>query len=201
MRYKLMVSLLCALFVLAACEKTGPAAALEDMARALNRNNSAAFLARIDMSAFAANYISSMTRNDEALNSLNSIGELLGLGSLDRLIGSVVDMGSRLTREFDRGVASGELMAQCKASTRPDCPWTPQALSEAQVYQLNDVAAVAKVTTQARITSWLALRKNGGAWQVVGQAVMENRARELALTGGAEAAPGGQQASPAPTPI
>ena len=54
------------------------------------------------------------------------------------------------------------------------------SLKNAKVTELGPDAAVAQVSTPARMTSWLALRKTGEKWLVVGQAVMESTAREYA---------------------
>ncbi|MDE7370156.1 MAG: hypothetical protein K2N07_00120, partial [Desulfovibrio sp.] len=56
----------------------------------------------------------------------------------------------------------------------------------ATVVELGEDAAIAKVTTPARLTSWLALRKVGGRWLVVGRAAMEQTARQYALAAPAE---------------
>lgn len=168
---------------LMACTSSGPQKTLEDVATALNNYDSASFLNAIDMPKFTANYITSMTENDSALSSLNALGSMLGLGNLDELIGSVMDMRGKLTQEFDQGVSSGELVIQCKRSEHPDCPWVPQSLKSATIVQINDNAAIAKVTTPAKLTSWLALSKIDNKWQIVGQAVLEKRAREYALSG------------------
>jgi len=74
----------------------------------------------------------------------------------------------------------------------------PESLKAAKITELGADAAVAQVTTPARMTSWLALRKVGEKWLVVGQAVMESTAREYALQK-APAAP--EKPAPiAPTP-
>ena len=168
------------------------------MADALNKNDGAAFLAQIDMKPFAANQIKNMTREDQALNALDSMGRLLGLGGMEDLLGSVVDMQARLQKQYMRGVGTGELVAQCGKADTPDCPWVPESLKAAKITELGADAAVAQVTTPARMTSWLALRKVGEKWLVVGQAVMESTAREYALQK-APAAP--EKPAPiAPTP-
>lgn len=181
---KCAVLLLCALFGLAACDKPGgPQKTLDELANALKQNDSANFLAQIDMEKFTANHIASMTKNDETLSSLNALGNMLGLGNIDKLIGSVMDLRGKLTQELDRGVASGELVLQCGRSEKPDCPWVPQSLRDATVVELGENAAIAKITTPAKLTSWLSLSKIDGKWLVVGQAVMENEARHYALQG------------------
>lgn len=177
---------LIALGTLAACNLTasGPQKILDEMASAMDNNNSAVFLSYIDMNAFAANHIKNMTRNDSTLGSLNDIGNLLGLGNLDELIGSMVDMKGRIEQQLNRGVASGELMAECRSATTPDCPWVPQSLRSSTVVELGPNAAIAKITTPARLTSWIALHKFGEKWLVVGQAVMEEQARIYAQSAG-----------------
>lgn len=165
------------------CTSDGPNATLDKAARALDENNSSMFLQQFDMPVYADNFVRGITRNDSALSSLNELGNLLGLGSLDSLIGSIVDFRAKIEQNFTQGVASGELMAQCKVATTPDCPWYPSSLRKAQVIVLGANAAIAKVTTPARLTSWLALSKEGEQWKIVGTAVMENKARELALKG------------------
>ena len=96
-------------------------------------------------------------------------------------------------------------MAHCRKAERPDCPWVPESLRNAKVVELGPDAAVASVTTPAGMTSWLALRKQGETWRVVGRAVMENMARAFAQAGSqtkaAPAAPAKAQqpaAKPAP---
>lgn len=166
--------------LLTACFTSGPQKTLNSLAEALDKNDSAAFLARLDMKTFAANQIKNLTREDQALSSLDSLGRMLGLGGMDDLLGSVLNMENRLQGQYTRGVSTGELAARCRAAQSPDCPWVPEALKQAQVIELSDTAAVAKVTTPARMTSWLALRKKGDAWLVVGQAILEKTARVYA---------------------
>lgn len=188
----------CAMALLLACTASGPKKALDDIAKSMEDNNSQAFLAQIDMPAYAANFVKSMTANNEALNSLNVFGQMLGLGNIDQLIDSVVDVRARLADEFNRGVASGELMAQCRDATTPDCPWVPQSLRQAEVKELGQDAAIAKVTTPARLTCWLALRKNNGKWQIVGRAVLEDEAAAMARAGASAVQKGAQQGGAAP---
>lgn len=190
--FLLVAALLAAL--LTACFASGPQKALNSLAEALNKNDSAAFLAQLDLKTFAANQIKNLTREDQALSSLDSLGRMLGLGGMDDLLGSVLNMENRLQSQYTRGVSTGEMMAQCREARTPDCPWVPESLKQAQVTELSDTAAVAKVTTPAKMTSWLALRKKGDRWLVVGQAILESTAKAYAtdvsapLTGGAPAA-------------
>lgn len=192
-----------AALLLLACTASGPQKALNDLAEAMEKNNSQAFLAGIDMNDYAANYIRSMTDGSEAVNTLNTLGKMFGLGNLnelignfDELFGNIVDMRKRISGQFNRGVASGELMAQCRQADTPDCPWVPQSLRNARIVEIGQNAAIAQVTTPARLTSWLALRNIDGKWLVVGQAVMEATAREFA-TGANKTRQGGQTGAPA----
>lgn len=164
----------------AACLPSGPQKGLNALADALEKNDSAAFLARVDMKALAANTIKSMTREDRALSTLDVLGRRLGLGGMEDLLGNVMDVERSLRADFTRGVSTGELMGRCRKAETPDCPWTPEALKNARVKELGPDAAVAQVTTAARMTSWLALRRQGEDWRVVGQAAMEDAAREFA---------------------
>lgn len=178
---KILFSLLLGFFLLStSCTQSGPRETLDLMARAMEENNSQTFLAQINMPLFTENYIKNFTNNDSTLNSLNSIGDLLGLGSLDNLLGSIVDFRAQIDRNFNRGITTGELMAQCKVATTPDCPWYPSALRDARIVELGPNAAIACVTTPARLTSWIALARGEKGWQVVGTAVMEADARTIA---------------------
>jgi hypothetical protein len=162
------------------CQTTGAKKPLAAMAKALVKNDAGAFMAEMDMRRFSANVVRNMTSEDRALGVLDDLGRRLGLGGMEDLLGSVMDMESRMTRKFQRGVGTGELMAQCKVATTPDCPWVPDSLENAQITEIGENAAIAKVTTPARLTSWLALQRHGERWLVVGQAVLESSARDYA---------------------
>ena len=183
-RSLLLASLALTCGLLASCLSSGPEKPLGAMADAMEKNDSAAFLAQMDMPLFAANEARNMTNENEALN-----------------------MEDKLRKSLTRGVSTGELMAHCRKAERPDCPWVPESLRNAKVVELGPDAAVASVTTPAGMTSWLALRKQGETWRVVGRAVMENMARAFAQAGSqtkaASAAPAKAQqpaAKPAPKP-
>lgn len=191
--------------LLASCLSAGPEKPLKAMADAMGKNDSAAFLAQMDMPRFAANEARNMTSENEALSMLDSLGQDLGLGGMDQLLGSALNMEDKLRKSLTRGVSTGELMAHCRKAERPDCPWVPESLRNARVVELGPDAAVAAVTTPAGMTSWLALQKQGENWRVVGRAVMEDTARAFAregLSSPAPAAPKAQQpaAGPAPKP-
>lgn len=205
-RSLLLASLALSCGLLASCLSSGPEKPLGAMADAMEKNDSATFLAQIDMPRFAANEARNMTNENEALNMLDSLGQDLGLGGMDQLLGSALNMEDKLRKSLTRGVSTGELMAHCRKAERPDCPWVPESLRNAKVVELGPEAAVASVTTPAGMTSWLALRKQGENWRVVGRAVMENMARAFAQAGQAKTAPAApaktQQpaAKPAPKP-
>lgn len=198
-RYFSLLLILAAL--VAACVSSGPQKALNGMAEALKKNDSAAFLAGIDIKSFANNDIKNLTREEAPLGLLDSLGRSLGIGGMDELLGSIVDMEARVSNHFNRGVSTGELMAQCRQADTPNCPWVPESLNDAKVIEIGSDAAVAQITTPARITSWLALRKIDGKWLVVGQAVMESTARQYAGGKSAPAAPATPgKAKPQPAP-
>lgn len=164
---------------LLACGPSGPQAALDHLAQALENNNPHEFIAGFDMDAYADNQIRNFTEGDQAMSVINSFGRILGFGNVDELVASLIDLKGNIEQRFTQGVASGELMAQCRTAITPDCPWTPGALRSARVVELGQDAAIAQVTTPAKITSWLGLRKQGGKWLIVGQAVLEARARTM----------------------
>ena len=85
--------------LVAACVTSGPQKALNDVADALNKNDGGAFLAQLDMKPFATNQIKNMTREDQALNALDSMGRLLGLGGMEDFLGSVANMQARLRKQ------------------------------------------------------------------------------------------------------
>lgn len=188
------------ILLLAACTTSGPQKALDEMADAMESNNGAAFLTHIDMKAFAANHIRNLAQNSGALNSINAITKMFGLGDvndliggLDQMFGNVVDMQARISDELNRAVSSGELMAECKKSDQPNCPWVPQSLRKARVVELGPDSAIAQVTTPTSLTSWLALQKINGKWLVTGQAVLESAAREYATPAQSTTPKQGQQ--------
>lgn len=181
------------ILLLTACMSSGPEKTLGAMADALSANDSSAFMAHMDMKRFSANEIANMTQESRSLNMLDSLGRRLGIGGVDKMLNSIVDVENDLRRHFNRGVATGELMADCRQAATPDCPWVPESLRKARVVKIDESAAVASVTTPAGMTSWLALRKQGENWQVVGQAALEDTARKYALGKGAAPSGGTQQ--------
>ena len=178
-RSLLLASLALTCGLLASCLSSGPEKPLGAMADAMEKNDSAAFLAQMDMPLFAANEARNMTNENEALNMLDSLGQDLGLGGMDQLLGSALNMEDKLRKSLTRGVSTGELMAHCRKAERPDCPWVPESLRNAKVVELGPDAAVASVTTPAGMTSWLALRKQGETWRVVVISVTEGDDKPL----------------------
>lgn len=192
---------LCLIIALMGCsQEKGPQGALDDLANAMDSYDPTQFLSKIDMQAFASNHIKNLTRENNALSSLNALGNMLGFGPLDNLIGDFVNVKAQITAEMDRGVSSGELMVQCRKSEVPNCPWVPQSLRDAHVVQVAPDAAIARITTPMRLSSWLALRRVSGQWMVVGQAVLEQNAREYALDSGQANQPSAPQKNAAPQP-
>lgn len=171
-----------AALALAACTSSGPKKTLDEMATALQNNDPTAFLARVDLPAYAGNNLAAMTDGSPLLNSLNSLSGMLGLGSLDKMLNSVVDYTSELRDDLTRGVASGELTMTCQKAGETNCPWVASSLREAQIIEIGPNAAIAKVTAPTKLTSWLAMRKIGDKWLVVGKALLESDARKYALT-------------------
>lgn len=188
--------------LLAACMTSGPEKTLGEMADALSANDSAAFMAHMDLKRFSANEIANMTQESRGLNMLDSLGRRLGIGGVDKMLNSIVDVENDVRQHFQRGVSTGELMADCRQAETPDCPWVPESLRKARVVKINETAAVASVTTPAGMTSWLALQKQGENWQVVGQAALEDTARKYAQ---GTAAPAGRAQQPSgqdkPAPV
>lgn len=172
--------LFCGIAFLAACNQGGPQKALDETAKAMENNNPQAFLSNFDLKAYTANRITAMTENDKALNMLNSFGNALGLGSIDSLINSFLDIEADIREDFTLGISTGELMAECRSGDTPNCPWTPEALRSAQIIEVGQDGAIAKVTTKAQLTSWLAMRKIGDNWFIVGLAPLESQARVFA---------------------
>lgn len=170
---------------------SGPQKTLNALADALDKRADKDFIALMDMKLFAANQVKNLTTDNETLSVLDSLGRTLGFDGVEALVGNVLDMESRLKKQYGRGVATGELEMQCRNAQSPDCPWTAQALREAKVKTLTDTAAVAEVTTQAGMTSRLALRKEKGQWLVAGQAPLAETAERYALEGAASSSSAG----------
>ena len=201
--FRLACAVLMALAVLACKGASGPQKALDSLAKALDSNDSAAFLSGVDMKAYAENHIKNLAADDPALRALGSLGRLFRLGNVDQLLSGALDMQAQMEADFTRGVSTGELMARCRTDETPECPWVPEALREAKIVELNAEAAIAKITTPARLTSWLALRKLGERWLVVGRAALEQTARQYALapaTPERGEAPAKAEPAPAPAP-
>lgn len=197
--------------LLAGCLSSGPEKTLREMATALKQKDPKLFLAQMNVNRYAVSQITNRTQGDAALRALDSMGRMLGLGGMEDLLGSVMDMESKLRADYTRGVSTGELMLQCRKAATPDCPWVPESLEAAKVKELTPTMAVAQVTTPANITSWLALAKKGEQWLVVGQAPLEEQAAQYAreqvspatsATPQVPAAPGtAPKAAPQPQPV
>lgn len=175
-----ITALFCLTLGLAGCQ-SGAGKTLEQAGTALKNKDSGAFLSQFDMQAYAAHEFANLKQSNQLLSGLDSMGKMLGLGSqVNDLINSIIDLQGRYTDTFTRTVASGELQDQCSKSKTPDCPWVPEALASAEVRELNETAAVAKVTTPANMTSWIALRKHNDQWKIVGKATLQDTAEKFA---------------------
>lgn len=173
------------------CFETGPEKTLNALADALNRNDAGAFLSLVDGKRMAQCEVQNMVREDRALSMLDSLGNRLKLGGVQDLLGQVLDVERELVSEYEEGVSTGAMMAECRTASTPGCPWVPESLKAAEVREISPTAAVARVVTPARMTSWLALQKQGDLWRVVGKASLESTAREYAQD---------QAQAPAPAP-
>lgn len=182
---------LCCFLLLAACMASGAQKTLNTMADALEKKDASLFLAQIEGKSYASNAVRTRTAQDKALSTLDAMGRSLGLGGVDDLVGSMLDIEADVRQDFMNGVSTGELAAECSQAKLSGCPWVAASLRAATVKNINETAAVAKVTTPANISTWLALQKRGEQWLVVGQAPREDMASEYAT--------GGKPAPQAPT--
>ncbi len=191
---------------LTGCLSSGAEKPLKEMATSLTERDATQFLMQMDIKRFSAAEVQALTQDNKPLQALDSVGKFLGLGGMDDLLGSVVDMEKQNVEYFTRGVSTGELINKCTRAQKPNCPWVPESLLKAKVKEISDSAAVAQVTTPAGMTSWLALAKLGDTWKVVGHAVLEKEATALATLNVADAvAPRnnqrqGQSSTDAPAP-
>ena len=183
------IIILCGILFLCACDGNGPKQALNNTAKALEAYNPQEFLQNFDLKLYTSNHIEALTQNDRALNMLNSFGNALGLGGIDSLINSFMDVQEDIKNNFNMGVSTGELMADCREGDSPLCPWVPQSLRDATITEVGENGAIAKVTTPAKLTCWLALRKVANSWLIIGLAPLESQAREFASSGGKAAQP------------
>ena len=118
-RSLLLASLALTCGLLASCLSSGPEKPLGAMADAMEKNDSATFLAQMDMPLFAANEARNMTSENEALNMLDSLGQDLGLGGMDQLLGSALNMEDKLRKSLTRG--SWPIAARPSAPTARGC--------------------------------------------------------------------------------
>ncbi|MDO5536267.1 MAG: hypothetical protein Q4F72_01860 [Desulfovibrionaceae bacterium] len=163
---------------LAACkEKSGPEKALDTTAKALKDKNSALFLNQLDINAFTYHELVNLRKDNTLLDLAGNLGSLLGIDNqLQELLVAASSLKEQYISTFTRTVNSGELPAHCSRSLTADCPWDPAGLEKAEVQLLDENAAIARVTTSANITSWVALRKKGEAWAIVGKAPSQETA-------------------------
>ena len=189
--------LLAAALLVSGCMATGPEKTLNAMADALNRNDAGAFLSLLDGKRMAQCEVQNMISEDKALSMLDSLGNRLKLGGVQDLLGQVLDVERDLLRDYEKGVSTGAMAAEGRTARTPGCPWVPESLKAAEVKEISPTAAVARVVTPARMTSWLALQKQGEQWRVVGKASLESTARDYALDQAQPAASGSAAPKPA----
>ena len=119
-RSLLLASLALTCGLLASCLSSGPEKPLGAMADAMEKRTTARpSWPRWTCPLFAANEARNMTNENEALNMLDSLGQDLGLGGMDQLLGSALNMEDKLRKSLTRGVSTGELMAHCRKAERP----------------------------------------------------------------------------------
>ena len=104
-RQKIYLTCLClgiASFALFGCEVTGssPRDMLVDCAKALEQNDASAFIGCFDLKACASTQIQNMTKENDALNTLDLLGRNLGIGGMEDLLGNVFDMENSLRQNF-----------------------------------------------------------------------------------------------------
>ena len=176
-----ILSLVLCLGLLAGCQETGAKKTLSDAAKALTEKNSQAFLGLIDMDAFASHELVNLKENNSFLSFAGEVGSLFGVGNeMDEWLKGAMNLKDQYTRTFTRTVGTGELVNQCTTAKTPDCPWDPDGLKKAEVKEIGTNAAVARVTTKANMTSWVALQKQGEKWVIVGKAILEDQATKFA---------------------
>ena len=157
-----------------------PKEMLHKCAKALDENDASAFIACFDMKACASVQIQTMTRENDALNTLDFLGRNLGLGGMEDLIGNVFDMENSLQQNFVKKSSTGELAKECSRKEKTGCPWVPESLRKAEVKTHGDNQAVARVKAPTGITTWLALGKKDKGWHIVGWAALESDAKRYA---------------------
>lgn len=168
---------LCLALPLAGCESKGAKATCDRLAQALEKKDGSLFLAQIDMDAYAYHELANLRKDNDLLKLADKFSNLLGIDNeLNDLLLSATQLKEETTKTFSRTVANGEMMAICSRSTTADCPWEPTGLKNAKIKELGEDAAIATITTKPNITSWIALRKKGENWVVVGKAPEENTA-------------------------
>lgn len=179
----LCLTLVASTLFLGGCLTSGPQKTLNEVAKALSENNSAAFLQHLDLALMAQNSIDGMIKDDSALSFLDDMTKRLPLQTnVSELLDRVLDVEKDMRTTYDHDVRSGILVSQCRASSE-SCPWRPEALRKAEVITINDTAAIARIPGQQESMppSWLALQKRGEAWVIVGRHHQENGARAFAI--------------------
>ncbi len=168
---------MCLAMPLAGCESSGPKGACDRAASALTKKDSALFIAQFDMDAYAYHELVNLSKDNGLMKLTDQIGSLFGINDqLNEIILNATNLKGQTEETFKRTVANGEMAAICSRSTSADCPWDVTGLEKAKIKELNEEAAIATVTTKANVTSWVALRKKGETWVIVGKAPTEDKA-------------------------
>ncbi len=171
----------CLLMPLAGCQKTGPAKTLDDTAKALQDKDSKRFLAQLDMNAFTYHELVNLRKDNSLLDLAGNLGSMFGLDNqLEEMLLTATNLKGQYITTFTRTVDSGEMMAMCARAATADCPWDPAGLEKAEIVTLDENAAIARITTSANITSWIALQKSGENWRIVGKAASRETAELFA---------------------
>ncbi len=176
---KKYVLLLVSIF-LVACTGSDAEVPLNKMADALADKNPTLFLEQMDMSRYATAQVHNQTNASEPLKALDAVGKMLGIGGLSDLIGAVSDMERKENEYFTHGISTGELELMCKESKKTNCPWVATSLRNAELVEISDVAAVARITTPTNISTWLSLAKINNVWKVVGSSELQSVAKSYA---------------------
>ncbi|MDO4839116.1 MAG: hypothetical protein Q3990_00370 [Desulfovibrionaceae bacterium] len=176
-----MMLTLCLAMPLAGCESSGPKGACDRAASALEKKDSALFMSQFDMDAYAYHEFVNLSKDNGLMKLTDQIGSIFGINDqLNSIIMNATNLKGQTEETFKRSVANGEMAAICSRSTSADCPWDVTGLKNAKIKELNEEAAIATVTTKANVTSWVALRKKGETWVIVGKAASEEKAAMFA---------------------
>ncbi|MBQ7457248.1 MAG: hypothetical protein IJS54_06570 [Desulfovibrio sp.] len=149
-------------------------------AKALEDNDAQGFLNQFDLKACALSQIKNMTDSNDALHTLDRLGRTLGIGGMEDLLGNVLDVEHSIKQQFVKKVSTGALVQECSRSEKTGCPWVPTALRNADIRTLSKQAVVARIVSPTKMTTWLAIQKQGEKWRITGWAALEDVAGQYA---------------------